>query len=55
MPVTVSTATMVEQLSGLLHTRDVTIREADYEAELLAFLAEVEAETEELRNYRREP
>lgn len=27
----------------------------DYEAELLAFLAEVEAETEELRNYRREP
>lgn len=26
-----------------------------YEEELLAFLAEVEAETEELRNYRREP
>ena len=28
---------------------------ADYEAELLAFLAEVEAETEELRNYRKAP
>lgn len=32
---TVSTATMVEQLEGLLHTRDLTIREADFVATLV--------------------
>ena len=36
MPVTVSTAVMVEQLSGLLHTRDLTIREADFVSRLIA-------------------
>jgi hypothetical protein len=35
MPRTVSTATMVEQLEGLLHTRDLTIREADFVASLV--------------------
>lgn len=37
MPVTVSTATMVEQLSGLLHTNDITIRESDFIARLIEF------------------
>lgn len=32
MPVTVSTRTMVDQLEALLHTRDLTIREADFVA-----------------------
>lgn len=37
MPLTVSTAVMIEQLSGLLHTRDITIREADFIARLIDY------------------
>lgn len=32
---TVSTQTMVEQLEGLLHTRDLTLREADFVSALV--------------------
>lgn len=35
MPTVVSTQTMIEKLSGLLHTRDLTLREADFVSKLV--------------------
>lgn len=35
MSAIVSTQTMIEQLSGLLHTRDLSLREADFVASLV--------------------